>query len=212
MELVSPGNAPFLIAIFLMICIGAVEGLSLLIGGSLLAHLDAMLTPHLPDGADADVSDGVLGWLYIGRAPLLVLLIIFLVGFAVTGLLLQMAMVGLIGYPLPALLASAIALACAIPMVRGIGGFIARHFPKDQSSAISEASFVGRIAQLTAESASAGRPGQAKLTDEHGQPHYFLVEPDAADVSFARGDSILVVSRTSSSLFRAIPNPRPDLL
>jgi hypothetical protein len=203
-ELVSPGNAPFLVAICMMVFIGALEGLSLLIGTGLLSHLDAFFAIHL-DG-------GFLGWLHIGRVPLLVLIVLFLMGFAIVGLTLQWAVAGLVGVPLPPLLASLIATACAVPAVHLLGGQIARHIPRDETSAISEESFVGRVARLTAASAMVGQPGQARLTDEHGQTHYLLVVPDDPEVRFARDDSVLIVSRASGSLFHAIRNPRPDLL
>ena len=209
-ELVSPANAPFLVAICLMAAIGVLEGLSLLLGGGLSHHLDAFLAAHHFDSPN--VGEGFLGWLHVGRAPILVLLIIFLMGFAVGGLVLQWATTGLIGRPLPPLLAGAAAAISALPVVRMVGGLIARYIPKDETTAVSEESFVGRLARLTAESASEGRPGQAKFTDEHGQTHYVLVEPDAPGTSFARGESILLVSRVSGSVFRAIRNPRPDLL
>jgi hypothetical protein len=211
-ELVSAENAPFLVAICLMLVIGAIEGLSLLTGTGLSHHIDAFLTPHAGDGPDLDVSDGLLGWLHVGRAPILVLVIIFLMAFAIGGLLLQWAVASLVGRALPALVASAVAVASALPVVRGLGGLIARYVPKDETSAVSEDTYIGRLARITAETATVGRPGQAKLTDEHGQPHYLLIEPDAPDTTFSRGDVVLVVSRASGSLFRAIHNPRPDLL
>jgi hypothetical protein len=210
-ELVSPGNAPFLVAICLMLAIGGLEGLFLLIGGGLSHHLDSLLAQlhfaHLEDG-----GAGVLGWLHIGRVPILVLLVLFLMAFAVAGLLMQWALLGLIGSQLRPSIASALAAVVALPIVRGFGGLLARHIPRDQTTAVSEDSFIGRVARLTAESASQGRPAQAKLVDEHGQIHYLLVEPDSASASFARGESILIVSRMSGSVFRAIRNPRPDLL
>jgi hypothetical protein len=211
-ELVSPGNAPFLVAICMMVFIGAIEGLSLLIGTGLLHHLDSFFAVHLDHAADVFPGDGVLGWLHIGRVPLLVLLVLFLMGFAIVGLALQWAVAGLVGAPLPPLIASAIAAACSVPAVHLLGGQIARHIPRDETSAISEESFVGRVARLTAEQAGAGQPGQAKLTDEHGRTHYLLVVPDDPEVRFDRGDAVLIVSRASGSLFHAIRNPRPDLL
>jgi hypothetical protein len=203
-ELVSPGNAPFLVAICMMVFIGAIEGLSLLLGTGLLSHLDTFFAIHL--------DDGFLGWLHVGRVPLLVLLVLFLMGFAIVGLVLQGAVAGLVGAPLPPLLASLIAAACSLPAVHFLGGQIARHIPRDETSAISEQSFVGRVARLTAASAMAGQPGQAKLTDEHGQTHYLLVVPDDPEARFAQGDAVLIVSRVSGSVFHAIRNPRPDLL
>jgi len=208
MDLVSAENAPFLVAIVVMVVIGALEGLSLMVGTGLSHHLDHLFGFHLddPDG------DGVLGWLHIGRAPILVLLVIFLMAFAISGLVLQWALAGVIGHTLPAWMASVIAAGCALPVVRMLGGLISRIIPRDETTAVSEATFVGRLARLTGESASEGRPAQAKITDEHGQSHYLLVEPDAAEVTFARGETVLVVSRASGTVFRAIRNPRPDLL
>jgi hypothetical protein len=209
---ISPAYTPFLVAILVMLVIGTAEGLSLLLGGGLSHHVDSFLAAHFAHPPDVDTGEGVLGWLHIGRAPILVLLVVFLTGFAIVGLLLQWSTTSLIGHPVPTLIASGIAAACAVVLVRGVGGAIARAVPKDETSAVSEESFIGRVARLTAESAAAGRPGQAKLTDEHGRTHYLLVEPDRPDVAFARGEALLVVSRASGSVFRAIHNPRPDLL
>lgn len=209
MDLVSAANAPFLVAIVLMVVIGALEGLSLIVGTGLSHHLDHLFGVNL-DAAHA--SDGVLGWLHVGRAPILVLLVIFLVAFAVSGLVLQWALAGVLGAPLPAWIASLFAAACALPVVRMLGGLISRLVPRDETTAVSEASFIGRVARVTGESASEGRPVQAKLMDEHGQSHYVLVEPDTPGITFARGETILVVSRVSDTVFRAIRNPRPDLL
>lgn len=211
-ELFSSTNAPFLVAIGLMAAIGVIEGLSLLIGASLSHHLDSYLAHGLDHGADSFAGDGLLGWLHVGRAPILVLLVIFLMGFAIGGLVLQWVVSGLVGQPLPPFIACAIAVVGAVPTVRVLGGRIAHHIPKDETTAVSEESFIGRIARLTAESAAAGKPGQARLTDEHGQAHYLLVEPDDPQTRFDRGDSLLLVSRASASVFRAIRNPRPDLL
>ena len=51
---------------------------------------------------------------------------------------LQWAVAGLVGAPLPPWLASVIAAACSIPTVRLLGGQIAHHIPRDETSAISE--------------------------------------------------------------------------
>src|SRR3982750_2030637 len=165
MDLVSAPNAPFLVAIALMVVIGALEGLSLVLGTGLSHHLDHIFGLHV----DADhPGEGLLGWLHIGRAPILVLLIIFLMAFAISGLILQWATSGVVGHALPAWIASLFAAACALPVVRMLGGLISRIIPRDETTAVSEASFIGRLARLTGETASEGRPAQAKFTDEHG--------------------------------------------
>ena len=149
-------NAPFLVAIAIMVVIGALEGLSLMVGTGLSHHLDHLFGVHF-DGRPA--GEGLLGWLHIGRAPILVLLVIFLMAFAISGLILQWAMAGVLGQPLPAWIASIFAAACALPVVRMLGGLISRVIPRDETTAVSEASFVGRLARITGESASEGRPG-----------------------------------------------------
>jgi hypothetical protein len=204
MDLLSAPNAPFLVAIVVMVVIGALEGLSLIVGTGLSHHLDQLFGVH--------ASDGFLGWLHVGRAPILVLLVVFLMAFAITGLVLQWATTGVVGHALPAWIASVVAAGCALPVVRMLGGLISHVIPRDETTAVSEASFVGRLARVTGELASEGRPAQAKLMDEHGQAHYLLVEPDAPGITFARGETILAVSRASGTVFRAIRNPRPDLL
>jgi hypothetical protein len=211
-ELVSPGNAPFLVAICMMVFIGAIGGLSLLIGTGLLSHLDSFFALHLDHATPLFPGDNVLGWLHVGRVPLLVLMVLFLMGFSIVGLGLQWAVTGLVGTPLSPLIASLIAAVSAVPGVRLFGGQIARYVPRDETSAISEESFIGRVARLTAASAMVGQPGQAKLTDEHGRTHYLLVVPDDPKIQFTRDDAVLIVSRASGSLFHAIRNPRPDLL
>src|SRR5215472_4813088 len=130
--IVSPDNAPFLVAICVMLAIGALEGLFLLMGAGLSQHIDSFLAQlHIgaPDsdgvaaaGSDApdapDHDGGVLGWLHVGRAPILVLLVIFLMAFAISGLLLQWSLHGLLGHTLQPWLASVVAVAIAVPVVR----------------------------------------------------------------------------------------------
>lgn len=213
--LLAPENAPFLVAIILMIVIGALEGVSALLGGGISHHLESLIETHNVHGGvaghDAD-GHSVLGWLHVGRAPLLVLLILLLMGFSICGLALQWALSALLGIRLPALAAAAIALAASLPFVRLTGGLIARYFPKDESRAISEDSFVGRTACVVGAAALPGKASEAKLIDEYGQAHYLLVEPDQQGTKFVRGDTVLIVRRASGSTFRAIRNPRPDLL
>jgi hypothetical protein len=57
-----------------------------------------------------------------------------------------------------------------------------------------------------------GYPAQGKVTSEHGQVLYVMVEPDVPDTTFAPHDAVLLVKRLSGTRFQAIRNPRPDLL
>lgn len=215
--LLLPGNAPFVTAIGLMIVIGALEGLTLLFGLSVTEHAGSLLVTHFGidhSGADADmgVVGQFLGWLHVGRVPLLVLLILFLLSFSVVGLLVQSLLHALAGFMLPPALASVMAALGALPLVRQAGGLVARYVPQTESSAVSEIDFIGLPAQIVTGEASVGTPAEARLVDRYGQPHYVRVEPDKAGQSFVRGTTVAIVSHVSGSLYRAVIIGRSDLL
>ncbi len=217
-QLLLPGNAPFVVAIGLMVVIGMLEALAMLLGFGLSQHADSFLVTHFAiDHTDAAAADAgavgqFLGWLHVGRVPLLMLVVLFLMGFAIVGLVLQWAMGAVAGHLLPVPIAVGLATLGALPFVRQTGALVARYFPQDESSAVSELDFVGRVAQVTVGEAAAGNPAEARLMDEYGQPHYIRVEPDQPDQRFPRGESVLIVARVSGTLYRVIANPRPDLL
>ncbi|AOZ10001.1 OB-fold-containig protein [Cupriavidus malaysiensis] len=224
-ELLHPGYVPFVVAIGAMVAIGTLEALALLAGLTLTGHADHFLTAHLPgphaaaagaldagEGGGAGIVGACLGWLHVGRVPLLMLLILFLTGFSIAGLLLQWLLATATAHLLPGAVAAALATLAALPFVRGAGGLLVRYFPQDESSAVSESDFVGRVARITLGQASAEHPAGARLIDDHGRAHYIRVAPEDATQTLSRGQEVLVVARASGSLYRAIPNPRPDLL
>ncbi len=216
-DLLLPGNAPFLAAIGLMAVIGLLESVSLLLGLSLTEQAGNFLVTHFGLAhPDADVEPGAigqfLGWLHIGRIPLLMILILFLLGFAVVGLSIQQLLQSVAGLMAPPAIAVVIAGFGALPFVRQMGALICRYLPQNESTAVSEADFVGRTAQIVLGTASMGTPAEAKLVDEFGQAHYVRVEPDEPEKTFSRGATVLLVSRVSGSLYHVIDNPHPNLL
>lgn len=213
----APENAPFAVALVLLALIALVEVAGLMLGTSPSGLIDQ----HMPDiEADADVMhpevgvhDGpqasvferLLGWLSIGRVPILVLLIVFLSTFGVAGLIVQQIARGVLGMPLPALVASLPALAAALPSMRYAGRGLARIMPKEETQAVSQRSFIGKVAVITRGEARRGLPAEAKLRDAFGHAHYVLVEPDEESVTFAQGTEVLIVSQTGIA-YRVIAN------
>lgn len=208
-----PQNLPFAVALGLMVVIGALEGIALALGGGMSGLLDQ----HLPD-LDGDVGlDGhadahalgwferVLGWLHLGRVPALVVLVLFLCFFGLSGLVLQYSIAMTTGWLLPGFVAAVPAFFVALPLVRACAGGIARVLPKDETEAVTQDSFVGRVALVIGGPAHSGTPTQAKLKDEHGHTHYVLVEPDTEGVEFTSGDEVVLV-RQASARFYAIKN------
>ncbi len=208
-------NLPFAAALLLLLAIGILEGVLLFFGGGFASVLESLVPQVDLDGPPSPTGEGalsrLLGWLHVGRVPVLILLVVFLAAFGLVGLLLQGSLHAITGLLLPAWLAVVPALLLSLPVVRLTGKGVAMIMPKDETEAVTESSFVGRVAVITLGTARQGEPAQAKLKDIHGYSHYVMVEPEAADDAFTTGTAVLLVSQ-QSAVFRAIVNPSGALV
>ncbi|CTQ56213.1 Inner membrane protein YqiJ [Roseibium album] len=179
-------------------------------GGSMPADLDVV-------GANADatiagqgVFGRILGWLCFGRVPALIILVIFLTGFGVAGYVLQSIVHSLSGWMLPGVVASAGAFFGALPFTRVTALGLSKVMPKDESDAVSRATFVGKPALIVQGNAQKGLPAQARLKDPTGQSHYVQVEPDVDDEVLEQGTEIIIV-RQLGAKYTAIRNTNTTL-
>ena len=216
LELLTAGpNLPFAVALCVMLVIALFEGIAMLLGAGLSDMLDAML-PEIDLDVDFDVDAGpstfsrLLGWLHVGRVPVLMLLIVFLTAFGLIGLVLQSFASSLFGTFMPAAVAVVPALFLSLPVVRGAGGVLGAIMPSDETDAVHSDTFIGRTATITLGEARLGSPAEAKLTDEHGHTHYVMVEPDAADVTFTQGTTVLLTEH-HGAVFKAITSTSTGL-
>lgn len=193
---------PFGSALLLLCAIAIIEGAGLLIGGSPSEMLDHLLP---------EASEGLLGWLHLGKVPLLILLVLFLMGFALAGFIIQAIVHKTLGFWLPTIVSLVPAVMLGIGSVRLLGGLIAHLKISDQSSAVSELSLLGRIATITEGHASAGIAAQAKVRDQHGQTHHILVEPDMPQTILPEGEHVLLIRKVGAR-YTAIKNPHPEQL
>jgi len=203
--LLTPESAPFTTAIIFVIFLGLIEGLSLLVGASFSGLFDHFAAPHL----DADSG---LGWLHLGKVPVLVLLVLFLSAFAIVGFSCNALSDSLLGNYPPFALSTIIAFFVAIAVVRLCGAALARIIPSDESSAVSLTTLVGHIAIIVNGTAKKNYPAQARVTTETGQTFYIRVEPESETEQFVVNDSVLLVKQISGSRFLVCANPCPDLL
>lgn len=215
--LLSGENIPFTVSLVLMLAIGTLEVVFSLFGPGLSDLIEA----GLPD-MDHDIQvDGagfeevtplsrILSWLRIGEVPLLMLLVVFLTAFGVIGLGIQFVAMSVFKTLLPGSLTAIGALAAAIPCVRTGGGLLKAVLPRDETQAVSEDSFVGKIAIITSGQAAHGKPAEARLQDQYKQTHYVFIEPDDEAEVFPSGTTVLIVKK-ENSLFRAIRNPNAAL-
>lgn len=208
----APQSWPFLFAVVLLLAIAVIEGLALLLGFSVSGWLDDLL----PDVSAGDgfgyVFDSWLGWLHIGKVPMLVVLAIMLTSFSIAGFLLNSVVHAVLGVYPPALVSAVLAFLGALPVVRATAATISRLIPRDETSAEPLENLVGRIAVIVNGTARANYPAQARVKNDHGQTLYVHVEPDGEDLQFVVGESVLLVKQISGSRFLAIANPRPELL
>lgn len=199
---------PFTVATFLILLIAVVEGLAMLVGASLSEWLnpsDSWSLSHSP-------LDRALDWLYIGRVPILVLLVAFLAAFAVCGFAVNLISHRFLGAWTSVWLSIPLASIAALPIVRGIAAGLARLIPQDETFAVSFESLIGRVGLIVNGTARAGYPAQARVNNEHGQALYVLVEPEAQDMTFQAGEHVLLQKQIAGNRFTAIVNPWPDLL
>ncbi|WP_374565211.1 YqiJ family protein [Ideonella sp.] len=206
---ITAETLPFGIAFALIIALALIEGLGMLIALSPSSWLD-----HLMVDVDADVDTGLdrmLGWLHLGRVPSLVLLVLFLAGYALFGYSLQAVVHGLFGIYLPAWIAGLLAVPPGLVTVRSLGALIAQLIPRDETSAVSEQTLIGRTGVISGGAARRGMAGQARVKDSHGRSHYLMVEPDVDDEVFDDGVEVLIV-RKVGSFYRCIRNPYPTVL
>ena len=222
-------NLPFVVALVVMGVIALLEGVGLVMGMGLSSVLDSILPDidlDLDVDADVDVDvdvdvDGgglhghelaggvltnLLGWLRVGRVPILVLATIFLGAFGSIGLTIQSILDATLGM-LPGLLVVVPTFILSLPLVRIGGGIYAAIIPDDETSAVPKASFVGSVAVIsTSSTARRGFPAQAKLKDAFGETHYIMVEP-AEDAHVFEGGSEVLLTEQRGSLFAGIPAP-----
>lgn len=199
---------PFTISIVLMLTIVIVEGVGMLLGATFSSLLDAILPDFDPD-IDMEISQNaltkVLGWMNVGRVPLLVVIIAFLTVFGLMGFVLQFFVYGLIGMYLNVFVAVVMAFCIALPLTKSFTNILQKILPKDESSAISANDLVGKVVTITLGKSIKGNPAEAKFTDIHGQTHYLMVEPQEDGVVFEQGESV-ILSKKNSSIFYAIKN------
>jgi len=126
----APETEIFGIAIALMVLLGVLEVISMLAGG-ISDWLDNLLPDSLTetahaevglDAADAGVFVRFLSWLYVGRVPVLMLMVVFLAVYGLTGYLFQTTFAAVFGSYLNGWLAAVAVWFLSLPLVRLTAG------------------------------------------------------------------------------------------
>lgn len=208
--LTSPQTAPFAVALVLMFMLFVLEVVALLFGGVndwLDGLLPDELNAHAELGVDADAGGFVrfLSWLYVGRVPVLMLLVVFLAVFGLTGFVVQSLVHSVFGVYVPSVLAVVLVWFLSLPIVRICAKGLHKILPKDETTAINHSELVGRVGVITIGTATHNQSAQVKVKDTHGQTHYVMAFADDDGQALMQGESVLLV-RCEGVYFWAIKN------
>lgn len=221
--LLAPENFTFAIALGLLCVIGGVQAVSLILGAEVFGFLQNWVGHigdhgHLPgdvgQGVHVDVGHGggelsldhhtpsfgeaALSLLGVGKVPFIFTFLTFLFGYSCIGYNLQWLIGSLSGSLWPFWLASLAAFALNLPVLRLGNEALARVIPRDESYAVSEESFVGKLAVIVIGTVTFERSSEAKLTDDHGRTHYVQVVADEPSESFSQGAEVVLVGKRGS--------------
>jgi hypothetical protein len=200
--LLAPDVRPFAVAAAIMAAVGAIELLTTLVGFS----FGGFVGNDVAVEADShDALGGLFLWINAGRLPLLILVVLALGVFSIEGFVLQGFAHGL-GMTLPAWIAVLAAFAGTVPVVRTASRAIARIIPRDETYAVSETEFVGKVATVSIGPLDQGLPGRVRIKDVFGNWHTVPARASPDSSALPVGASVLLVDRDARS-FVAIAAP-----
>ena len=200
--LLAPDVRPFAISAAIMVALGGIELLTMIVGLSIseLIGKDFALETE-----SHSAIGGLFLWINAGRLPLLILMILALGVFAIAGFLLQ-AIAHSVGTAVPVSIAALAAVAISLPAIRVTSRGLARIIPRDETYAVSEADFVGHVAEVSIGPLDQGLPGKVRLKDVFGNWHSLVARASPESTPLPVGASVLLVDRDARS-FIAISAP-----
>jgi hypothetical protein len=209
MDIFPDYYSPYLFAIAFVALIGAVEIVSLLLGNVISGFIDSHFGDY--DAAASGHLNQFFHYLNFGRVPALVVLCLIAGSFGLSGILIQHLSISLLQFPLPDFLLVPVCLIFSGVCTHYTGRLLGRWLPGDETTAITEDDFIGEMAIITGQHATAQRPCEGKFKDKFGQMHYLLLEPEDGK-AFKKGDKVLIICRLSASRYLAEINPWPNVL
>jgi Protein of unknown function (DUF1449) len=192
---------PFAVAAAIMVALGGIELLTTIIGFS----ISELVGKDFSVEAENNGLHGLFLWINAGRLPLLILMILALGIFAVGGFLIQ-GVAHSVGTALPVSIVALAAAAASIPLIRTTSRGLARIIPRDETYAVSDSDFVGKVAIVTVGPLDQGLPGRVRLKDVFGNWHTVSARAASDSEALPVGANVLLVDRDAKS-FIAIAAP-----
>lgn len=204
--LAAPGFYPFTIAALILVGLVTVEIVAMVVGMSFASLLDHGGPAHGAHEGQADSGPlaGWMSWLNRGGVPILILIMIWLAAFAISGFVIQGVAKSIVA-PLPTVVAGAAAFAAALPVTRTLSRWTARIFPGDESAVIAQADLIGLTGTVALGPLDQGKPGRVRVKDRYGNIH--VLRAIAADDHVIPQGAIVLLVDGAGGLFQAIPAP-----
>ena len=192
-------NAIFYGALMAVAIMGLIELVALLVVGAGISDAAHALF-HTGDTDGAALPDG-LNWLLVRDLPLMVVVVLLLSGFGLTGLTLRLG-ANHFGYEIALPAAIAAGVVGALVTLR-IGGRLIAPLFKLHTTVVSRESLIGSSAVVIGATATAQRAGEARVYDRFDAVHYFQVVPERDGDEFRDGQEI-VLTQIDGHRFKAV--------
>jgi hypothetical protein len=205
--LLMSGVTPFTISLLVLLGLVLVEFVLLLIGTHFFGLLDDLL-PDMHFDADHHHEFGfgkAMSFVGFGKVPFLMVFMSFLASFGLSGYAVQSIAQKFTGGILPLAFAIPAAIAAGLMFTSRITAVLSRIMPKEQTTAVSDSSLIGREALVTYGTATSALPATAEVIDQHGRTHHIQLKAAAEGESFEEGRKALIV-RTEDGFFFATSN------
>ncbi|KWV46899.1 hypothetical protein AS156_20985 [Bradyrhizobium macuxiense] len=200
--LLAPDVRPFAVAAAIMVTLGGIELLTTMVGLSISEFIGK---DFAVEAESHNALSGLFLWINAGRLPLLILIILVLGIFSIGGFLLQ-GLAHAVGTAIPVSLAAVAAAFGSIPVIRNASRGLARIIPRDESYAVDDRDFVGKVATVAVGPLDQGLPGRVRLKDVFGNWHTVSARASPDSEALQVGASVLLVDRDAKS-FIAIAAP-----
>jgi hypothetical protein len=213
-----PQNTVFFYSITIFLVIAILEVISMLIGLSISEFIDDILPDFGIDAdvdldvdldvgvdadmdidADVDVSVGVaphlfvLDWLNLGKIPFMVLIVLNLLSYGLSGYMIQKIMISITDTPMSKLYISLLALIPALIITHYLGRGVAKIFPKEETTAVKIETLINGIGEITIGTATHDNPAEAKVKDKYDKTHYIRVVPINKEMRITQGEKIVII-------------------
>ena len=188
--LLSQPFQPFAVALMVLLGLIVIEVISLLLGASIAGGLEEL--GGLKGLEHFSLLETSLGWLNVGRVPLLALLMVVLGLFSSFGIIIQMVAISFYT-PLPSWVAAIISLFFALPVARLSSRVLAKIIPQDETYATTADHFIGRTGVVSLGPVKTGFVARIKIQDEWKNWHFPRACPSEPDEEIPEGETVLVV-------------------